>query len=190
MVSWKNLYETSASHFFKNKKMVEETILQHWIFSQFILPFLLMFFVVFAVLEKTKVLGDKKQINALVSFVIGLIFVGAAYQRGMTTNLILFLTVAVIVIFVLYVLIGFAFQGEIKIPEKSNVKIAIVVVAVVAVIIAVIWAAGIQWQFFEDTFNFMFDSSWSGSFWTNAVFVLVIAIALAVVLGLGAKAKG
>lgn len=170
--------------------MAQETILQHWIFSQFVLPFLLMFFVIFAVLEKTKVLGDKKQINALVAFVIGLIFVGAAYQRGMTTNLILFLTVAVIVIFVLYVLIGFAFQGEIKIPDKSKVKIFIVVVAVVAVIIATLWAAGIQWEAFENTFNFMFDSDWSGGFWTNAVFVIIIAIALAVVLWQGAKAKG
>ncbi|VVB80114.1 Uncharacterised protein [uncultured archaeon] len=170
--------------------MAQETILQHWIFSQFVLPFLLMFFVVFAVLEKTKVLGDKKQINALVSFVIGLIFVGAAYQRGMTTNLILFLTVAVIVIFVLYVLIGFAFQGEIKIPEKSSVKVAIVVVAIIAVIIATLWAAGIQWQGVSDTFNFLFDSGWSGGFWTNAVFVLIIAIALAVVLWTGSKVKG
>lgn len=169
--------------------MAQETILQHWIFAQFVLPFLLMFFVVFAVLEKTKVLGDKKQINALVSFVIGLIFVGAAYQRGMVGNLVLFMTVALIVIFVLLILWGFFVQKE-PVIESKNVKIAAAIVLVIAVIIAITWAAGIQWQAFEDTFNFLFDSGWSGSFWTNATFVLIIAIALAVVLWTGAKAKG
>ena len=56
--------------------MAEEiTILQHWIFTKFALPFLLVFFIVYGVLAKTKVLGDAKQLNAMVSFVIGLIFI-------------------------------------------------------------------------------------------------------------------
>ena len=81
--------------------MVEKTILQHEIFTRFALPFLLMFFVVFAVLEKTKLFGeDKKQLNALIAFVIGLIFVSAVYPTLVVSNLILFLTVALIVVFV------------------------------------------------------------------------------------------
>lgn len=168
--------------------MVEEqtTILQHPIFSQFVLPFLLMFFIVFAILEKTKILTEKKQINALVAFVIGLIFVGAAYQRGMVGNLILFLTVALIVVFVALMLIGFAIQGEPKLPPGKGKWVLLVVIIVVA--IATIWAAGIQWSYFENMFNVLFDSSWSKSFWTNATFIIVIAIALAVVIGFG-KAK-
>ena len=39
------------------------------------LPFLLVFAIVFAVLEKTKVLGEKSNINVVVSFVIGLLLV-------------------------------------------------------------------------------------------------------------------
>ena len=55
--------------------MVEgETILQGEVFTRFILPFFLVFFVIFALLEKTKLFGDgKKQINAMISFVVGLI---------------------------------------------------------------------------------------------------------------------
>jgi len=75
--------------------MVEiTTFLQSTIVAKFILPFLLVFFVVFAVLEKIKLLGeDKKQLNALVAFVIGLIFVGAVFPKEVVGNLVLFLSI-------------------------------------------------------------------------------------------------
>lgn len=41
----------------------------------FLLPFILVFTIVFAVLQKTKILGDKKNFNVIVSFVLGLLFV-------------------------------------------------------------------------------------------------------------------
>jgi multisubunit Na+/H+ antiporter MnhB subunit len=52
------------------------TILQAPLLIDFIYPFLLIFFIVFAILEKSKLFGDeKKQLNALVALVIGLIFI-------------------------------------------------------------------------------------------------------------------
>ena len=52
-----------------------------------------MFFVVFAVLERTKLFGaEKKQLNALTSFVVALIFVTAIFPKVIVENLILFLT--------------------------------------------------------------------------------------------------
>ena len=71
--------------------MAAETILQSTIVSKFILPFLLVFFIVFAILEKTKLLGDgQKQLNALLAFVIGLIFTGAVFPKEVVGNLVLF----------------------------------------------------------------------------------------------------
>ena len=100
------------------------------------------------------------------------------------------MTVALIVVFVALMLIGFAIQGT-PVVSSGKVKWVIAIVAIIAVSIATIWAAGIQWSFFEEMFNVLFDSSWSNAFWTNATFVIVIAIALAVVLGVGkAAAKG
>ncbi len=70
-------------------------------------------FIVFAVLEKTKVLGDdKKQLNALLAFVIGLIFVGAVFPKLIVANMILFLTVALVIVFVVLLLWGFVYSGE------------------------------------------------------------------------------
>src|SRR4030067_2089969 len=92
----------------------ETTFLQNWIFTKFLFPFLLVFFLVFAILEKTKLFGDgKKQLNALIAFVIGLIFVGAVYPKLVVENMILFLTVAMVIVFVVLLLWGFVF-GEIK----------------------------------------------------------------------------
>ena len=58
--------------------MATTTILQSSIFTDFAFPFLLIFFILFGILEKTKVFGDDKHtLNAMISFVVGLIFVYA-----------------------------------------------------------------------------------------------------------------
>lgn len=163
-----------------------ETILQHWIFTRFALPFLLVFFVVFALLEKTKLLGDgKKQINALVAFVIGLLAISVAYPIEAINNLILFLTVAIVVAFVGLILWGFVSGGEAKVENKA-IKWILGIVIAIALIWAVLWATKLALPFYD----FLFAQEWSKTFWTNIAFVAVIAIALAVVLITGAKGKG
>lgn len=160
--------------------MAEETFLQHWIFTKFALPFLLVFFIVFAVLEKTKILGEeRKQLNALLSFIIALIFVGAIYPKIVVANLILFLTVALVVIFVVLLLWGFVF-GDIKEGFKPDkwMKLVLGILIGVAVLLAVFWATGIEWS----VFDFLFKQSWSSALWINVLFVVVIAAALALIL--------
>ena len=159
-----------------------ETILQNWIFSQFALPFLLVFFLAFGILEKTELFGkDKKQLNAGISFVIGLIFVSAIYPKIVVGNLILFLAVALVVMFVGLLLWGFAAGGEVKVPDKLKVPVFILIG--IAVFAALLWALGTPGGFFRDAFDFVFYSSWSKGFWTNAVFVIVIIAAVIAVVG-------
>ncbi len=166
-----------------------ETILQNWIFSQFALPFLLIFFLAFGLLEKTKLFGeDKKQLNAGVAFVIGLIFVSAIYPKIVVGNLILFFTIAIVVLFVALLLWGFVAGGEVKVPDK--LKIPVFILIGIAVFAALLWALGVPGGFFKSAFDFIFQSSWSGSFWTNAIFVIVIIGAVIAVLVGGKKAKG
>jgi len=162
--------------------MAEITFLQNPVLTKFVYPFLLMFFIIFAILEKSKLFGEgKQQINALIAFVIGFIFVTAVFPKEMGTNLILFLTIAVIVVFVVLVLWGFIMGEEglkfATIPK--GIKWAIGIFIIIAVAIAVLWAAGINIGNFLDN---LFNISWSSTFWTNFVFIVVVAIALAVVL--------
>jgi len=155
-----------------------ENILQSEILVEFVYPFLLIFFIVFAVLEKTKVFGsDKKQLNALVAFVIGLIFVGFTDPKNIVENLVLFLAVAIVVVLVIIVLWGFVTGGEAKF-ESNALKIIAGIVVLIAVIIALFLITGV----WDDVSGFLFEDPWSDSFWTNAVFIIVIAAALAAVL--------
>jgi hypothetical protein len=154
----------------------ETTFLQHWIFSKFLLPFLLVFFIVFAILEKTKLFGDgKKQLNALISFVIGLIFVGAVYPKLVVGNMILFLTVALVCVFVVLLLWGFVFGDEKGFTAQKWMKWVLGIVVGGAFIGAVLWATG--WSSSVGSFL-----SGQSQIWTNIAFVVVIAIALALVL--------
>ena len=140
----------------------------------------MIFFLVFAILEKTKLLGDdKKQLNALISFVIGLIFVGVAYPTEVVGNMVLFLTVALVIMFVVLLLWGFAF-GTIKegFEPAGWMKGILAAVVGIAVIIAVFWATGAQ----EGIISLLFKQTWSTTFWTNILFIVVVAIALALVL--------
>ncbi len=165
--------------------MAAETILQHEILTKFVYPFLLIFFIVFAVLEKTKILGEnKRQLNALISFVIGLIFVAAVFPKIVVGNLILFLTVALVVMFVVLLLWGFVAGGKEGFEISKGLKTFLMVIIGVAVVIALFWALGVG----ESFFTFLFKSSWSNAFWTNFLFIVVIALALAFMLK-GAKEK-
>jgi hypothetical protein len=160
--------------------MPEETILQSPVLVRFILPFLLVFFIVFAILEKTKIFGEgKKQLNALLSFVIGLIFVSVLYPTEIVSNLVLFLTVALVSIFVILLIWGFIF-GDIKEGFKPErwMKIVLALIVGVAFIIALVWATG----FYDKLWGFLFQQTWSKAFWTNFSFIIVIAIALALIL--------
>jgi len=159
-----------------------ETILQHWIFSQFALPFLLIFFIVFGILEKTELFGkDKRQLDAGISFIIGLIFVGAIFPKIVVGNLILFLTVAVVVMFIGLLLWGFVSGEAPKVDGKLKAPFAALII--IAVAAALLWALGTPGGFFRDAFDFVFLSSWSKEFWTNAAFIIVIVAAVIAVMG-------
>lgn len=161
--------------------MVEETIFQHEFLTNFAYPFFLIFFIVFAILEKTKLFGEgKKQINALISFVIGLIFLAAVEPKLIVGNLVLFLTLAIVIMFIGLLLWGFISGDALheNILKKDYLKWIFGIVIVIAVVIAVIWAADLD----SSVLDFFFDQSWSGTFWTNAAFIVVIGIALALAL--------
>ncbi|MEM3091231.1 MAG: hypothetical protein QXX55_02010 [Candidatus Pacearchaeota archaeon] len=163
-----------------------ETFLQNEIFSKFILPFLFVFFLVFGVLEKSKLFGsEKKQLNALIAFVIGLIFVAAVSWAQIASNLILFLTIALITMFVGLLLWGFISGEEgFKFSDApKGLKYFIGIVILIIVLIALVWALGLSGTFFLNIYNFLFGSSWSKNFWTNALFIAVIIIALVLIIG-------
>ena len=93
--------------------------------------------------------------------------------------MILFLTVALVVMFVVLLLWGFVSSGDKGFEISKGLKTFLFIVLGIAVVVAVFWAIGVGGGFFD----FLFSSSWSGVFWTNFLFIVVIAAALALVIG-------
>src|SRR3989344_2148241 len=119
------------------------TLFQSDIFVQIVLPFILIFTVIFAILEKAKILGeDKKQIDAIVSFVIALIFVSYSYATGVISNLMPFLGISAIVILIFMILFGFVSAGKEGFEMNKGLKITFGVLIGIGLIIVVIWATG------------------------------------------------
>lgn len=160
-----------------------ENVLQSDFAVRFVYPFLLIFFIVFAILEKTKVLGDdKKQINALVSLIISFIFVAAVSPKMIVNNLILYLSIAMMIMFVILLLWGFVSGSEMKSGIFGDNKWLGWVVGsliVIGVIIVVFVSAGIN---LGGILGKLFQSSWSESLWSNIIFIALIIVAIAVAL--------
>lgn len=160
--------------------MAQETILQNEILVSFVYPFLLVFAIVFGVLEKTKLLGeDKKQLNAILAFVVGLIFVAAVEPKLIVENLIMFLSVAIVIVFVVMLVWGFMSGGEVKF--EGTLKWIPFGLAIIAIIIFLFITTGI-WDTVIET---LFEQDWSEDVWTNIIFVVVIAAAIAFMIGVG-----
>ena len=166
--------------------MASSIILTAPLFKEFIFPFFLVFFILFAILEKSNIFGDdKKSLNAWTSFVLALIFVGAAYPTNILNNMVLFLVVAMVILFVGLLLWGFAIGGEAKI-ENKNIKWVAGIVIVVAMIIVVIWATGFNLEFFSS----LFQGDWSQAFWINLLIIALLVGALALVISKGGGSDG
>ena len=106
-----------------------------------LLPFLLVFVVVFSILEKAKILGeDKKAADAIVAMVIAFIFVGVASVVDVTLKFIPIISLMLILILGFLLMFGFA---GIKIEGNKGLQIAIGVVLGLAFIGTVLWATGV-----------------------------------------------
>ena len=162
-----------------------ETFLTSPIFVEMVLPFVLIFTVVFAILQKTQILGKgKKQIDAIVSLSIGLIVVSYANAVGIITDLMPFLAVSVVIILVFLILYGMVFkEGEFDLSKK--VKNVFGGLAALAVAIAVLTITG-AWDYIKD--NWLGGDSQSVIV-TNTIFFVIVAVAIGIVLFSG-KDKG
>jgi len=158
--------------------MVETTILQHWIFTDFLFPFFLVFFLTFAILERTKLLGDgKKSINAWISVVIGLIFVGAIYPKIVVGKLTLFLSVALVALFVIMLIWGFILGDYKALTDARWVKYPLAGIAAIAFIGGLLWATG----WYSNVTNF-FNGSGVGQDIISNVFIVGIIVAVLVLV--------
>lgn len=151
------------------------------IFSEMILPFLLVFVLVFAVLQKTKVLGEgKARIDALIALAIALMLILFPQPRDLIVGIMPWLAVGLSVLLVFFLLYGFVvgdLTEENAIPNWM--KYAFMGISAVFVIGVVAYVSGF-WDFLTE---------WVGEeseFWGTVIMIVVIGVGLLVAL-LGGK---
>ena len=150
------------------------------IFTEFILPFLLVFTVLFAILDKTKILGDgKRQINAIVALIVGLMIISFANFADVIFELFVFLAVGIVVIFVFLILWGFVFAGEKEFKMNKGLKVAFGILIGIGLIGALLFATD-SWDY---VYNNVILGEGASSIWTTVLFLGLIGGALAIVLG-------
>lgn len=155
------------------------TILQSSFAVEFIYPFLLVFVLVFAILQKTKLLGDdKRQIDALISLAIALIFIAFGNAVGIVVGLVPWLAVGVVVLLMFFVLVGFIAADDKGFSMPKGLKITLGVLAAIFVIIAVIVATG-QW---DTVYNSLFGKGEISDWASNILLFAIIIGALAAVI--------
>jgi hypothetical protein len=156
-----------------------ETILSTPFFTELVLPFLLVFTLIFAILEKTKVLGEeKRQVNAIVAFVVGLILIAFPYPRDIIVNLMPLLAVIAVVMLVFMMLYSFA-GGK---PGENWMKITFGILVGLALIIALLVLTG-----YWDTIAGAVSGGKGSGVATNLFFIIIIIAAIIIVLVPGKK---
>ncbi len=113
-------------------------------FTQVVLPFLLIFVIVYAILQKSKILtgeSENRPINIIVAFIIAFLFVGVPSVVGVTLNIIPI--IAIILVILLSFMLIFGFAG-IDVHQNRGIKIAIGIILGIALLATVIWATGMK----------------------------------------------
>lgn len=115
-------------------------LLTHPLLTNVILPFLLMFVVIFAILEKTKLLGeDKRNANLIIALVIGILFVGVQTAVGFTIKMIPAVAVLIMILLCFWLILGFIHAGS----EIKLLKIFLGIIFSIAFVVIILWALGV-----------------------------------------------
>jgi len=111
-------------------------------FSGIVLPFLLIFTVVFAILIKSSILSARPDINAIVALAFGLLVIGVPAAIGVITKIIPVIAVFVVIILSWMLLMGFIGTTEAGVLTKG-LKTTLNIIISIAVVAAIVWATGL-----------------------------------------------
>ncbi len=120
---------------------------QTGVFS-YVLPFLLIFALVFGILVKVKLFKDNKAVNAIIALVVGLMAVQFDMVPNFFSQIFPMMGVALAIILILFVLMGLFLDPEHPVHNwiLFGVGAIIFIVVLVQSAGAMNWAAGNWWQ--------------------------------------------
>ncbi|MDO8740077.1 MAG: hypothetical protein Q7J54_00710 [Candidatus Woesearchaeota archaeon] len=166
-----------------------------------VLPFLLVFTVVFAILEKTKLFGTedvggtkytKKNLNAMMSFVVAFLVIASTKLVAIINQALGNVVIFLIIILSFLLLIGSFFSEDEKVflekgPWRTTFMIATLVGIILIFLAAIPMDSGGSWlEWFWDWMNDHWQNDWVAAI----IFIIVIIIFIALITrGGGGKKK-
>lgn len=160
-----------------------------------VLPFLLVFTVTFALLEKTMILGSekekdkpmpKKNLNAMVAFVIGLLVVTANKVVNAINTALPNIVFLVIIIICFLMLVGTFFRtGELDFMDTYGKTAKVLFMVVILILVILIFLDSIPMDSGESWLSYGFNytvNNFSGAVVTSLILLLVIIGAIALVV--------
>jgi hypothetical protein len=151
--------------------MVEPFLISS-LFTDYVLPFILVFTLIFAILQKTQLLGEgKKQINSMIGFVVGLILISFPFARDIVVQLMPFLAVSAVILLVFMLLYGFIMGKKDGDVLHKGVKIALGIILGLALITVLLFISG----YWEPVWDLMFNQEGSSQIWINILLIVIIA---------------
>ena len=139
----------------------------------YMVPFLLLFAVIFAILEKSKILGENKTIMSIVSASIGLLSLQFDFVSEFFAVIFPRFGIGISIFLVLLIMIGFFFPDD---KENKNTQWIGWVVGVGVVV----WALS-EWDQWNDSLGF------GGWFGENIWAIIVLGVLVAIIFTINRK---
>lgn len=151
---------------------VVETILTSDFAVRVIYPFVLVFVLIFAILQKAKLFGeDKRQIDSLIALSIALIVVAFSWATDIIVNLMPFLAITLVSILAFFLIFGFvASDNEHGLSIPNYMKYIGALIATIVVVISLLVASG----YWGNVYDSIFSGGQIGGYWIEIIIILVV----------------
>jgi len=140
----------------------------------FFLPFLLIFAVIFGILNSTGILSENKGVHVIVALVIALISIRFVLVTEFLNVLFANLGIGIAVLIVLLIMVGILIPNQ---RVDATFKIFVIVAMVISAIIAVVTLNQFAW----------FGSFWWQENWLNILWLLLIGLGIYLLMNSGGK---
>ena len=165
--------------------MVAQTVVGIDLFTKVILPFILIFTLVFAILEKSKIFGEgKKQINSIIALVIGFLIIGVPLALNIINTIIPVISVIAVVILVFMLILGFTGattkEGNLAKPLQAIFGI----IATIAIVVVILVVTGTYKKILEWSQN-----PTASNVWSAIIFIGIAAAVFAILFKSGGEQK-
>ena len=107
--------------------------------ESFLFPFLLIFAIVYGVLQRSEIFKGKSDIDAIIAFVLGLVFATTNYTLRLTYLILPLVGIVAVIIFMLLVIGSMLYGSSSELLQAKSARKIIVVVSVIISIGLIIW---------------------------------------------------